>query len=1143
MSQLNIFLLGSPRLERDGVTLNIDTRKGLALFAYLAAERVAYGREELATFFWPDHDPKRARAALRNALWGLNKVIGNSWLISDRETISLDTETDIWIDIRAFEERLAPFLATSNTPMLEDYSTLLPLLIEAVSLYQGEFLSGFSLKDSPDFDAWQVLQQSHFRQSFATTLEKLVEGYSQQNNLDSALTYARRWVEAEPLHEPAHRQLMQLYMQTGQRSEALQQFQECESLLTEALNVTPSVETVALYEAIQAEGQEVETGQLGQKQLGQKQSDADTTPADVSTIFIADQQLLPPNNLPTPMTPFIGRTQALAEIEERLADPTCRLLTLIGSGGIGKTRLVIQTASNILSAVHTSSTEDQMPRFIHGVYFVSLSNTPTPDDVLSTLISTIADTLKVSFYNQQSSPDAPQASLLEYLREKHLLLVFDNFEQYLIGADLLTEILTQAPHVKMLVTSRERLNLQGEWIYEVSGLDYPTQSTIDQISSGTDDAMYPTELADQYSALKLFLQSGQRSDPNFNASTEEWLQVIQICQFVEGLPLAIELAASWVRILSIAEIKQEIKQNLDFLTTKLRDLPERHRNLRVVFEGSWQLLTEQEQTVLKQMSVFRRGFRREAAAEVTLATLGSLSALVDKSLLSNRPSRLLPLVPRYEMHSIIRQYADEKLSDEAREAVRARHSHYYATFLKEREALLRGRDQTETIAEIGAERANIKSAWEWAIHRKPEPDLDIIAQSLDSLFRFYEIRSRFYLGRRQFKQAVDQFLVCWPEPTNEVDKISTIFGQLLARQGIFCYLLSDYDTGRTLLKQGLNIFRQLEPPPTVEIAFSLNHLGNIAYELAQYADAERYYQESLDLRRELGDDYGIAVTLNNLGQVAYLSGQYERAYQFSSESLTIARKLGNQWCIAFAEHNLGQIANAHGRYRESQAHYEQTLQICQAIGERSLQATTLDQLGYLAAETKQNRKAKQLLSESLKLHQEIGNKRGEANTLNDLGKVALQAGQYAEAKSLLKKSLTLSRKIKDYHGVVISLDNLGYVAEALGQDQKARRCFQEALSDALAINAAPLALNVFVGLATLLLKQPEMKPSSHNRQAQELLTFVVQHPASEQETRLHAEALLAEHPTDTSRLSSKTQMTPLSLDLSQMANKVSRLFV
>src|SRR5512143_2786604 len=377
-------------------------------------------------------------------------------------------------------------------------------------------------------------------------------------------------------------------------------------------------------------------------------------PAVLKPVAIPITPLAPRVNLPILPTPLIGRQHEVEELGQLLHDPHCRLLTLVGPGGIGKTRLAIETAVHIQTI------------FADGVYFVPLASV----SATRFIVPVIADAIGFTF--QSASLIDPQLQLFNYLKEKQVLLVVDNLEHLLAepGVEVLADLLANAPRVKLLATSRESLGLQDEWAFEVQGLPIP-------------ESRY-TEGSAQNTSVELFLQRARRAHVGFHATPADYPAIVRICQLVNGMPLGIELAAAWVRTLTCDEIAREIERGLDFLSVSTRDLPARHRSMRAVFDQSWKLLSEEEQTVLLRLSVFQGGFQREAAEQVAEATLAVLSTLVTKSLVRRSGAG------RYDLHELIRQYAADQISKlpDALAATRARHGSYYLAYFSQADGRL-----------------------------------------------------------------------------------------------------------------------------------------------------------------------------------------------------------------------------------------------------------------------------------------------------------------------------------------------------------------------------------------------------------------------------------------------------------------------
>jgi predicted ATPase/DNA-binding SARP family transcriptional activator len=744
------------QVEKEGsVVRDFESRKALALLGYLARHDQPVSRSHLAGLFWGDKEEARGRRNLSRELSQLSAHLPGCFQ-ADYHTVQFLPPNICWVDTLAFAELVRSgvektqlsFSSKAKPPSepIKIVTDWFPYhlaegihsekLAQAVALYRGDFMTGYFLDDCPEFEAWLVREQEGWRRQITELLERLIAYHARQGGNDQALFYARRWLELEPWRERAHRYLMILLAQRGERTAALAQFEICRRALAEELAVDPGQATVALYEQIRAgelRGGAVPTGGFAQEQRSRGEIfTAAPLPPRPPADPLASSAPVPLHQVPTPATSFIGREEELAQIAAHFNDPACRLLTLVGPGGVGKTRLAVQAAWQATRPSPKAGARGT-PSFADGVYFIPL-------DALSSaefLVSTLADALNFTFYSGAN----PTNQLLNFLREKRLLLVLDNFEHLLAGAELIADILKQVPQVKILVVSRERLNLQEEYLLPIQGLKV-SETDIHPRASKTRSRL----ALEEYSAVQLFLQRAQTVNSGFTLSEAEKLCVAHVCRLTEGTPLAIELASAWLRLLSCQEIAQEIEQNLDFLTTSLRNVPERQRSLRAVFDYSWQLLSAEERRVFRQLAVFTGGFQQEAARQVIGASLPLLLTLVDKSLLRRTETG------RYTRHLLLWQYAAEKLAEtpQEKEKIQDLHGHYYAAFLHERAARLKGGQQRESLAEIGLEIENIRAAWRWAVERGQINSLD---QALESLFHFYDMRSWFQEGAEMFGLA------------------------------------------------------------------------------------------------------------------------------------------------------------------------------------------------------------------------------------------------------------------------------------------------------------------------------------------------------------------------------------------------------
>jgi len=683
----------------------------------------------------------------------------------------------------------------------------------------------------------------------------------------------------------------------------------------------------------------------------------------------------PKNNLPTQATPFIGRADELAEIAKLLADPECRLLTLLGPGGMGKTRLSLEAAAA------------QVGNFGDGVFFVALAPLVTAD----LIVPAIAEATGYEFFGSEDN----KTQLICFLREKQMLLVLDNFEHLVDGVGLVAEILESAPQVKILATSRQRLNLHGEWIFGVEGMSFP-------------EWLSPAEL-EQYEAIQLFLQSARRVQPGFGLNDANKDAVITICQLVQGMPLGIELAAAWVEMLTLEEIAGEIQANIDFLETELRDIPERHRSIRAVFEYSWNLLGEDERAVFAKLSFFKGGFTRDAAEKVTETNLRALTNLVNKSLLRRLPSG------RYEVHELLRQYGAERLAAHADidAALRAKHTDYYLAWMQRVDELY-SEKSVAVMQEIDAEIENVRCAVDSGIYtRKPE----LLDAMLPTLFTYYEVRGLYQEAIATFERIEADF---------DRAEHPRLYQKTIQRHGIILQRLSRYADSEPLLSESLAMVQTLgdireEVWARVWLSYTYMHLGD-------YENARQLGEQAVVCSRGCKIDIYVSAAVGHLGYVYYLIGNHERASALMEEGLRLSQSSGSPYTLGYAHNNYGEVLRALGRYYEAADHFREGLRLFTEVGYRRGIAFAVNNLGGLVQGMGDYAEAERMYRKSYKLNKQIGDRTGMGHSISALGSVAFYQGHYEDAKGHYEQSLALRRELNDQRGIADSLFDLGFVA-------------------------------------------------------------------------------------------------------------------
>jgi len=621
------------------------------------------------------------------------------------------------------------------------------------------------------------------------------------------------------------------------------------------------------------------------------------------------------HNLPTQDTAFVGRQHELRKLVTLLDDSKVHLITILAPGGMGKTRLALEMART------------QVDRYSDGVFFVPLAPLSSPDSI----VTTIAEIVGLSFYGS----DPPTRQLLDYFRERKVLLVMDNFEHLLDGAPLVTDILQAAPQVKVLATSREKLNLRGETAFLLSGLKFLNQDSLEEALG--------------YDAVQLFIQSARRTRPDFEVQPNDLGYLAHICRLTEGLPLGIELAAGWVDILSLKQIAAELQQGIDILETDLRDIPERHRSIRTTFERTWRRLTGGERAVFSRLSVFRGGFTLAAAQVVAGANTNLFRRLAQKALIQSEANE------RFGIHELLRQYGEEKLLQaEEADSIHQAHSSYYLDFMAVRDEDIKGRRQQAGLQEIRADFENVRKAWLWAVENK---QYDEISRALDCLVNFADMT----FSELDAHMLLQQIISAFHPSTDEAPHL--VWDQAVIRREGINYLLGA-EINVATLKAVLARMRKRDAHH--EVARCLEVLGIYHRDrIGNYARATTCMEECLALRYSSGDAYYIARALGGVGYAYRQQNEVDRSLECLRECARIQREIGDYSTLCSTLGVLSWNLSFYGEFAEAELLQNETLAIQARLGKVPIYAFILGHKATLAFWRGDFKTANQLVQDGL----------------------------------------------------------------------------------------------------------------------------------------------------------------------------------
>jgi predicted ATPase/DNA-binding CsgD family transcriptional regulator len=802
--------------------------------------------------------------------------------------------------------------------------------------------------------------------------------------------------------------------------------------------------------------------------------------------------------LPPQSTSFYGRSREIGNLVALLENKANRLVSILGPGGIGKTRLAIEVAR--ISA----------PSFKDGVFFVTLASL---DDPLS-IIPQIADVLGFPFHVRDQREnweyDSEKEQLLAHLSDKQLLIILDNAEHLLSSSlpsiadwkqdigQLVAEIINYAPYVQLLATSHQRLNLLGENVYPIDGLTIPNPPQNHHPVANQRHLEWR-----DYDSVQLFIDGATRARPDFAITNDNIMGVIEICHLVDGLPLGIELATAWLSILSPDEIADEIQTNLDFLASKAMDIPDRQRSLRSVFESSWRHLDDDEQYAFLLLSIFRGGFTREVAQQVIGVSLAVLLSLVNKSLI--RPD----FRGRYHLHEVLRQFGLERLSKypELNHNIQNRKCSYFANWLHNLESDLGGNKHRQVMIEIEADINNIRASWKWALENSLVNELDMAMETLCEFYRyrgmldegfdaFYPaaltlgwegINSQDQLPEHQQMYAETLQILEPATPSDNSDEFrERVLGRLLARYSRF-YCESPGRAWKACLVRHDSLLHLSRVGELEEIAWVLRYLGHVWHSVTE---TKQLYRKALTLFKEQRNKPGIADVLYRLGSICLEAGEYLDAERYLLESLELSKAIGRQAIVLNCLLELGNLSWILGDYSMANEHVAEAMIANVYLGYKAQKAFAKRILARVSIAKGRLADVNSLLNESLAIYERSGLQGLRSEVLSEISQAAFLMGELDEAERRAKESIGICVRV-DYHaGRSLPSKILGQVAQEKGNFHRAKEYYHHAFQVALDDQMPAYSLHALEGLARLLAERGD------SMRFVDLSNYLIDHPAT-----------------------------------------------
>jgi predicted ATPase/DNA-binding SARP family transcriptional activator len=941
--------------------ITLTNRKAIGLLAYLLIESDhAHSREFLLGLLWPDLPTAAAQNNLRVTWVHLQKVLGTSAsdeqppLIGDRLTLRFNPLSDHELDVACFRT-LIETCRLHPHPDPHTCAECAARLTQALDLVRGEFLEEFSLSDSVQFDDWLLAQREHFRVQVTSALEQLAAFHERAGQLAEAERAIRRLLEYDPLSESAYRQLMRVLARADRRSAALDAYETCRRMLATELGLAPAIETVTLAEKIRAFAPAVET-----------ETPAEQIRARSSFESHATQAALPPV-----LTRFFGRQPESARLVDFLSRRTVKLVTLVGPGGVGKTRLAIEVARRLASD------------FAHDICFVELAGVADERSV--------DDAVAAALHLPTNTGRSSTAAIVDYVRDKTMLLVLDNCEHLVKACARLVQTLCRdAAGLTVLATSRVPLHLAEEHVVRLEPFATPAIHGAERLT-----------VADllSFDSVQLFTDRAAQSLLHFALTDANVLAVARICQQLDGIPLAIEIAAAQARALPVEAIAERLGQRFAWHNRRAGETMPRQRTLHTLIDWSYGLLSAQERSVLRRLAVFAGGWTLEAAEAVSAAGESCakvLAELVDHSLVvfgADAEHR------RYSMHETIRQFAQEQLRGGDQEAqALERHARYYAELVARTAENRTGQTFPERLRTVVDDHANLSQAFEWLVSHDSEQALALVAQ-LGTDLKFWELGGFFQEGRRWLQRALE----------GAEGLISTQRAQALLAAADLSSAISDFDYGLQCARHAQQLFQQLgDQRGEIDARLKYCDLAQLA---GERATLQAQVEEALQIAEQISYTAGMAKGKYLLGSIAYFAGEHKSALQYVLASIALWRDLANPFELATALNRLSGPLIEINEYAAATLALEECRDIYQSLGYRRGVALAIQNLGHNSEVMGDYERAGERYREALRIRHDLGLPRGYAYSFEHLADIAEIEKRYERAVQLLAAADALRARI------------------------------------------------------------------------------------------------------------------------------------